>query len=389
MSAEVVEHWLTSKCNAIINRMPLKPIEHNRRKGKPLSSQKGQAEAFFLTDDRGKWWILKKFHGNCNLDHRYLSRVSSLLPQKKGFACGTQRQILSRGALLKTWGCHYSKDLDRWLDGTILMPRIEGLDWAGLADELRDGNIQLDPAQRLAICKSLTNLIELLEAKQCCHRDLSCGNVFIDPQGLLLFLIDFDSLYHPSLTMPPATTCGTTGYTPHLAWNHGQLDARRTWCKHADRYALALLNVEFLLVDGKSEVTGEGGIFAQEELRKQAGAGLTSILRQLRAAYPGAVQLLEPAIQSTSFSDCPAPGDWMRFFDAAGGTSTKPVAISELVTAGYSRIKQILGRRRPAAPLWPAPSLNQMSQVPLCVPKKSQIHLPQVSLPANPWDKQN
>ena len=67
MSAEAVENWLQSGLNAIIYRVSLKPVEHNILKGKPLSSQKGQAEAFFLIDDRGNWWILKKFHNACYL----------------------------------------------------------------------------------------------------------------------------------------------------------------------------------------------------------------------------------------------------------------------------------------------------------------------------------
>ena len=111
--SEEVQYWFTSGRNAIINRRSLKPIENKWRKGKPLSSQKGQAEAFFLIDDAGKWWILKKFHGNCNLGHKYLMKISILLPKEDGFACGTQTQVLSRGTLWKTGGYHYSKDLDR------------------------------------------------------------------------------------------------------------------------------------------------------------------------------------------------------------------------------------------------------------------------------------
>ena len=259
MSANVVESWLASRYNALIKQISLRPIENKLRKGKPLSSQHGQVEAFFLIDDSGNWWILKKFHGNCKLDRQYLTKVSKLLPGDEGFAYGTKREVLGKGALLKTRGYHFSTDLDGWLDGTILMPRINGLDWAGLADEIRDGNIQLDQDQRLAICRNLTKLVELMEIGQGCHRDSSCGNVFIDPRTLEVYLIDFDSFYHPSLSMPRATTCGTTGYTAHHDWGNGLLNAKRTWCQHVDRYALALLNAEFLLVRPGAEATGEGG----------------------------------------------------------------------------------------------------------------------------------
>jgi len=132
MSADVAEKWLLSGLNAIIVRISLKPIEHNLMKGKPLSSQKGQAEAFFLIDDRGRWWILKKFHSGVDLDYKYLTRIGGLLPKDDGFVCGTKRYVLSRGTLWKTRGCHYAKDLDRWLHGTVLMPRVSGLDWATL-----------------------------------------------------------------------------------------------------------------------------------------------------------------------------------------------------------------------------------------------------------------
>ena len=142
MSAEIVENWLQSGRNAVINQISVKPIEHALLTGKPLSSQKGQAEAFFLIDDNGNWWILKKFHNACSLDHHYLHKISSLLPKENGFLCGTKRQVLSPGTLRKNWGCYYSNDLDQWLDGTILMPRTMGFDWATLADEIRDGTIR-------------------------------------------------------------------------------------------------------------------------------------------------------------------------------------------------------------------------------------------------------
>jgi serine/threonine protein kinase len=365
MSAEVVEYWLASRHNAIIGQISLRPIENTLRKGKPLSSQHGQAETFFLIDDNGDWWILKKFHGNCKLDPQYLTKVGELLPGDKGFACGTKRQVLSKKTLCKTRGYHFSTDLDRWLDGTILMPRIKGLDWAGLADEIREGGIQLNQDQRLAIGRNLTKLVTLMEARQCCHRDFSCGNIFINPQTLEVYLIDFDSFYHPSLSMPRATTCGTTGYTAHHAWSNGQLDARRTWCQHADRYALALLNIEFLLVRPGLKATGEGGIFDQDELKRQAGNGINSVIGQLRSEYPHAAKLLKDTIESPTFSDCPSPQDWKGLFNTGQGRSILPPSLDDLNIAP-ERCAKILSKCRPAAPLWPAPNLNQM---PMKIPR--------------------
>jgi serine/threonine protein kinase len=389
MSAEVVEHWLKSGRNAIVCKTSLKPIEHNLLKGKPLSSQKGQAEAFFLIDDNGNWWVLKKFHSNSTLEHKYLSRVGALLPKEDGFKCGTKRQVLSRGALWKTRGYHYNKDLDKWLDGTILMPRIVGFDWGCLADEIRDASVSINELQRFTICRNLTHLIELLEANQGCHRDLSCGNVFIDTDTWQVYLIDFDSLFHPSLTMPRATTCGTKGYIAHHAWNNGSLDPRRTWCQHADRYALTLLNTEFLLVNPGVRATAEGGIFNQEELKNQAGSGINSVITELKSKFPSSAQLLESAIHSSSFSDCPSPHDWMNSFNTIPGLTATPPSLVDFQDIQPGNLAGILKKCRPATQLWPAPNLNELSDIKIQLPEVPKINIPKVMLPPDPWQNKN
>jgi len=388
MSAKVVEYWLMTGLNAVINHILLKPIEHAYLEGKPLSSQKGQAEAFFLVDDYGNWWILKKFHNSSNLDRSYLSRIASLLPKEDGFLCGTERQVLSRGILQKTIGYHYDRDLDQWLDGTILMPRITGYDWAALADEIRDGSIRLDQLQRFTLCKNLTELTGLLEARRCCHRDLSCGNVFIDTSTWQVSLIDFDSFYHPSFAIPKGTTCGTTGYTTHLAWNNGKLDARRTWCENADRYALALLNTEFILMNQGTEITGEGGIFDQDELRKQSGGRINSVIGQLRTQYPIAAQLLESTIHSSNFSDCPSPQDWNSLFNAIPGLMFKPLSLNDFQNDSPEYLAERFARCNSAAPLWPAPALLEMPNIIPQIPKAAKVQLPGVDLPSDPLVKQ-
>ncbi|MFC1762818.1 hypothetical protein ACFL6U_12165 [Planctomycetota bacterium] len=383
MSTEDVEHWLLSRKNALINRISLKPIEHSMRKGKPLSSKKGQAEAFFLVDDQGNWWILKKFHGNCKLDQRYLRKVSTLLPQTDGFLCGTNRHVLRQGTLLKTRGYHFSKDLDRWLDGTILMPRIGGLDWSGLAGDIRSGQIKLGPDHRLIICRNLTTLIGLLEGMQCCHRDLSCGNVFIEPQTLEVYLIDFDSLYHPSLSMPAVTTCGTAGYTAHHAWDQGQLDVKKTWCPHVDRYALSLLNTEFLMVEHQSDATGEGGLFDQEEIKHQKGIGLTRIIQQVQKTCPNAAQLLDATLHSTRFADCPSPEAWLQVINTQRGPVINPPSLQELAHIEFETLANKVQRQ--PVPLWPAPSLDQLPAQTPRIAKKTMVSIPHISLPPDPW----
>ena len=211
--------------------------------------------------------------------------------------------------------------------------------------------------------------------------------MFIDSHTWQVYLIDYDSLYHPSLRMPKATTCGTTGYTPHLAWNNSNLDPRRTWCECADRYALALINVEFLLVSPGIKATGEGGIFDQDELRKQSGSGINSVIGQLRSKYPHAAQFLEAAIHSSNFSDCASPQDWNRFFNATPGliSSTPSLADLQDIPPGYFDTR--LSRCRSAAPLWPAPSLQEMPSKILRIPKPSIIQCRTDELPLDLWTR--
>ncbi len=387
MSVEIVEHWLQSGRNAVINHLSVKPIEHALLKGKPLSSQKGQAEAFFLVDDKGNWWILKKFHDSHDLDRHYLDTVSSLLPHEDGFLCGMERQVLSPATLQKTWGCYYTRDLGRWLDGTVLMPRIAGLDWAALADDIRAGHTRIDQRQRFTICRNLTQLVQAMENHRCCHRDLSCGNVFIDPDTCKVSLIDFDSLYHPRLRMPPATTCGTTGYTPHFAWNNDKLDPRQTWCEYVDRYALSLLNVEFLLVAPGTTITGEGGLFEQDELKRQAGSGVDTIVRQLRKQYATAAQLLERAIHSARPSDCPSPQDWNGLYSTIPGLMYAPPSLADLPEVRPNELADIINRCKRAIPRWPAPRLQDMSSPVLQLASHSGIKPSAIELPRSPWAK--
>lgn len=383
-SCEPMEEWLLSGRSARIGLYRLQPVEHPHARGKPLSSQKGQAEAFFLTDEHGHWWILKKFRQACMLDPAYLRRVTSLLPRESGFICGTERKILAAGVLQRTRGSHYSRDLDRWLDGTILMPRVKGVDWACLADDIRNGGLVLEPAQRLTLCRNLSQLIALMEAHRCCHRDLSCGNIFMDIAAGDIHLIDFDSVFHVSLAMPRATTCGTAGYTAAYMWTGDDLDARRSWCEGADRYALALLNAEMLLVCSGTADTGEGGIFDQEELRNRRGKGIDSIAAELSARYPQAATLLLQAIHSRTPADCPTPGAWKSLFEGVPAGTPRASTLVELPDP-VDRIAELLARTRPAAQLWPAPSLRDVPVARPQLPPRNSVVPSAPQLPPDPW----
>ena len=167
-------------------------------------------------------------------------------------------------------------------------------------------------------------------------------------------------------------------------WDNGNLDASKTWCEGADRYALSLLNAEFLLVAKGTEITAEGGIFDQDELKSRCGRGITSILGKLRAQYPPAAQLLQRTISSQNCKDCPSPDEWNGFFKTAGVAAT-PVSLADMPKASVARISGILNRCRPAAPLWPAPALAEMPAKTPQIPARPSTPPQIVDLPADPW----
>jgi hypothetical protein len=187
--------------------------------------------------------------------------------------------------------------------------------------------------------------------------------------------------------MPNATTCGTTGYTSPLAWNNGNLDPRVTWCQNADRFTLALLNAEFLLTDPTMPATGEGGIFDQEELRARAGKKISSILSKLNSQHPLAAQLLDAAINSNNFSSCPSPQDWFSLYCTVPGLMITPPSLQDVAEIASDHFQKILIKTKAVLPHWPAPRLNEISEVNIQISKTNMANMPQVSLPPDPWQK--
>jgi serine/threonine protein kinase len=322
---------------------------------------------------------LKKFHASLGLDGEYLASIQSLLPQAEGFVSGTARQILSSGSLQRAWGCFHSKGLAAWLDGAILMPRIGGVAWADEADEIRDGRIWPDSVQRVGLSRSLAQQVALMEQSSCCHRDLSAGNVFIDANSCTVRLIDFDSMYHPSLQIPSTTTSGTAGYIAPFVWNGGNPAAAATWRPLADRFALALLIVEFLTMRPGAALTSDGGMFDQDELCHRSGTGLAAVSRWIKEDLPNASPLLDSALHARCFDDCPSPREWELCLNG-DARFNPPELPPEEPLLRYDDARST-ARHSPVAPK--APPLNAL---PAEGPELPGSFAPIVTLPPDPWE---
>lgn len=317
--SNIAEAWVKSGKHAEIVGFKLRPVESPFLKGTPLISARGQAHAFYLTDENNNGWILKKFLPAKIPDSSYMKSIESLIPHRPGFMSGYLRRVLSSGDVSNTG--FYNADFISWIENTVLMPQIKHEDWATLADRIRSGSVTLTKDERMLLCQSVSEEIKLLEGSDISHRDLSPTNVFVDAQNSTVHLIDWDCIFHPSLSMPPNTTYGTDGYIAPFVKEKGSLDPQKTWKPRADRFSLAILNAEFLGMDVNTPLKNDGGMFEQTELFNRGGPQTSQIINQLRQSFPSAALLLERALQAQSFDDCPSPTEWIALSTAVSATS--------------------------------------------------------------------
>ncbi len=323
---DVAEAWLKSGKYAEIAGLKLRPIENPILKGTPLAPVRGQAQAFYMTDDNNLDWILKKFTPAKIPDGAYIKAIQSLVPGRPGFQSGYRRRVLSRSDVSQSG--FFSSDLAAWVENTVLMARIKCDDWASLADKLRKGSVTLADGERMLLCKSLSENVGLLESADISHRDLSVTNVFVDVRNSLVHLIDWDSLYHPSLPMPKNTTSGTEGYVAPFVRAGGTPDPRITWGPRADRFSMAILNAEFLCMGAGTPLRNDGGMFEQSELYNRGGQETAGIINHLQKNFPGAAALLEKALQAKTFDDCPSPAEWLALGAPVSMPSVSPATVA-------------------------------------------------------------
>lgn len=379
MPAEVITKWHRSGQYARLGSYSLRPIEHATLRNMPFCLQRGQGDAFPLHANDGRRFILKKFRRPPPTSH--LQSIRCLLPSHDGFLAGTAREVLTRTSLACVSDHYWCNELACWLEDSVLMPWIPGEDWAGVADELRDGRRRLDKATRIALCRRLTELVSQLEQHGCAHRDLSGGNVFIDVAASSVRLIDFDSLFHSSLELPANTTAVTPGYAAPFVGMAHSFDVRSTWCPGADRFALALLNVELLVLNKGAPLTSDGGMFEQGELCRRAGPGLECARLALQSGFPSVASYFDAALQSSCFAECPSPQDWAARLNALAAT-VRPTCLESL-HAWMTGVTTRWFVQQPAPlPVGPVP---QLSEVPVAALRSAVTPIRPVSLPPDPW----
>jgi serine/threonine protein kinase len=286
-----------------------------------MVSRGEQGSSYYLVDDDDNGWVLKKFFRETEPDNAYVEAIQAMIPEKTGFESGFGRKVLRTSSVSSLGYAH--PDFQDWIDGTILMPQVTSPTWAELSVSIREGSAVLSRVERLLLCQKLSEMVGWLESAGLAHRDLSSTNIMMDVLNIEIHLIDWDSLYHSTLEMPPNTSCGTQGYIAPFVKDSGAAEVRASWQESADRFALAMLNVE-LRVIGAGLSIREMSI-DQDELQNRAGKRLESVRTNLRHISPTAVELLDAAITARSFAECPSPTDWIELAEtelASSGQNT-------------------------------------------------------------------
>jgi hypothetical protein len=273
-----------------------------------LSTMRGQATVYFLRDAAQGEWILKKFAAGRAPDTANIVAVQSLVPREAGFEAAFLRRCLRRDSVSPAEFA--PPEFVDWIDGTLLMPRIAAPDWSQLIEMMRDGDLDLSTTDRLEVAENLCAKIEILEHAQLAHRDLSVTNVMVDAAHGI-HLIDWDSLYAPSLHMPANTITGSDGYTAPFIRERND-DPAATWMVGGDRFALAVLILEGFAAAPGCRMAADGGLLEQSEINARGGPGIDGALKAAARHTMVVAPLFRQALQARTAQECPSPGAWMQ-----------------------------------------------------------------------------
>ena len=308
---DVIQAWLNSGQAAAVAGTILQPRAGGDAALTPVVIESRDAFVCFLIDDNANGWVLKRFCPGREPDANYLEAIETLVPRKPGFESGFGRRVVKSSSISPDGYC--TQEFQNWLNGAVLMPQVLSPTWAELLDSIREGSRSLSRVERLLLCQKLSQAVDWLESTGIAHRDLSDGNVMLDAVNVEVHLVDWDGLYHPGLEMPVNTACGSRGYLAPFVKLNDLAEADLTWREKADRFALAILNSELLLVKEGTRRVGGHGLFDQDDIYNRLGKTVIEVRNGLRHAFPAACPLLEAALAARGFDECPSPRDWIDF----------------------------------------------------------------------------
>lgn len=310
-----MQAWLGSGEYALLENIALRPRGVGQSSAGPMVIESEEGFAYFLIDKAERGWILKKFVPGQEPNRAYVDSIQVLIPRLPGFESGFGRKVLKSSSVARAAFCN--NEFQAWMDGTILMPQVVAPTWSEFANSIRGGSAMLSTAQRLGLCCKLSELADSLESAGVAHRDISSGNILIDPLNLEPHFVDWDNLYHATLEMQPHATFATNGYMAPFIKVEGVQDVRLSWHEKSDRFALTVLNSEFLAIRAGSACVEDGGLFAQNDIDNRSGITISEVHNTLCHTVPSAGKFLDAALNAYSFAECPSASDWIKFIEGS------------------------------------------------------------------------
>lgn len=319
---EIINLWLQSGMPAFVRGARLFPKTDPDNENNAHYTEGKQGKAFYFLQENNREWVIKKFYPDMQPDRSYLVAVRSLVPKTVACAAASKRVVLNQDDLKPGNGLYTSPELSVWLQDAVLMPKIRGQSWKEVTDDIRRGVRKIPMSRRLEFARSLAETVYALEQNGCAHRDLCQHNLLLDMQEYVVYLVDFDSMFHGSLYFHKNTPPGTDGYTaPWVSDKDRKWDSRKSWHRKADRFACAILIAELLLADRQSPSYYEGALFSQEMFFNSRHAYLLRTIDLLHNIGEPLGDLFYKAVSATSFDECPDPLKWQ---EALGSVSAKP-----------------------------------------------------------------
>jgi serine/threonine protein kinase len=264
----------------------------------PFSAEGKRAIVYNVKSSAGAAWALKVFKKKYQTPELLGSAVSleklasfpGMLAAKRSVIAPTDRAAVDCPDL-----CY-----------ATLMPWIPGRTWydllvsAAQAGQRRMAIYSLDVG--LALSRRLLEITEELERIGAAHTDIAPGNVMLELQTGDVQLLDLEDFYLPAAQPPSAQNTGSAGY------RHPTAEAGKTmWCREGDRYAVAVMAAEFLILSnpGLGVLASDTGFFA-EDRNSQVGAQRFALARPfLESSAPEFARLFSMAWNSTTLEACP------------------------------------------------------------------------------------
>lgn len=310
--------WLQSGLPAMVKGIRLIPQQHPRYKNLAYVIDGQQGKCLFLNQPgTQRTWVIKKFNPEMTLDRPYLSAIRALVPNEPSCIAASKRYLVASADIKNEEGLYYSNELATLLDNSILMPEVKGETWKNISQSIRSGKYEFSLGKRVAFAKSLVATVIALEKNGCVHRELCSDNLILNFDDNIVYLIDWDSMYNGSLYFQKSLPAGAEGYiAPWVVDETGRYDARKTWNAKGDRFSLAIVIAEFLLVDKQSPRYYNGALFSQEILQNPKQLTVQRYTEQLNKMSESVGDLFKQTLFAGSFETCPEPYRWIRALES-------------------------------------------------------------------------